>query len=126
GDGNAGRRIHPRSAAGARTLSYAGKRQSSLLQVREKRMGKRMGKYWHYSVGTAVFLAGFCLAAPAAAATISVDCDAGGTITAAIAKARPGDTILTSGSCTEQVSFTPEMVRITLDGQKKTTIQHPG
>ena len=60
------------------------------------------------------------------AATVSVDCDAGNTITAALANVKPGDTVLASGTCNEQVSFAPEMVRITLDGQKKTTIQHPG
>jgi parallel beta-helix repeat protein len=60
------------------------------------------------------------------AATVSVDCDAGDTITAALGNVKPGDTVLVSGTCNEQVSFAPEMVRITLDGQKKTTIQHPG
>ena len=72
-------------------------------------------------------LAGVCLSALAAnAATVSVDCDAGGSIQAALGKAGPGDTVLASGTCKEQVSFNPELVRITLDGQKKTTIQHPG
>jgi nitrous oxidase accessory protein NosD len=72
-------------------------------------------------------VAGFCLAALAAnAATVSVDCDAGGTIQAALGNVKPGDTVLASGTCKEQVSFNPELVRITLDGQKKTTIQHPG
>lgn len=72
-------------------------------------------------------LAGLCFPALAAhAATVSVDCDAGGSINAAIGKAGPGDTILASGTCKEQVSFEAETVRITLDGQKKTTIQHPG
>jgi parallel beta-helix repeat protein len=60
------------------------------------------------------------------AATITVDCDAGNTITAAVASAKPGDTVLVSGTCKEQVSIAPELARITLDGQKKTTIQHPG
>src|SRR5687767_14760112 len=60
------------------------------------------------------------------AATVSVDCDAGQSVNAAIAKVRPGDTILASGTCNEQVSFEAETVRITLDGQKKTTIRHPG
>lgn len=59
-------------------------------------------------------------------ATVSVDCDAGNTIAAALVNAKPGDTVLVSGTCKEQVSFNPELVRITLDGQKKTTIQHPG
>lgn len=75
----------------------------------------------------AVFLAVLCVSAPLAnAATVSVDCDAGQSINAAVAKVRPGDTILASGSCNEQVSFEAEMVRVTLDGQKKTTIRHPG
>lgn len=77
--------------------------------------------------GKAVLLAGLCFSALLAnAATVSVDCDAGNTITAALGNVRPGDTVLASGTCNEQVSFDPEMVRITLDGQKKTTIRHPG
>jgi parallel beta-helix repeat protein len=76
-------------------------------------------------VGTG--LAVLCLSVPwADAATVAVDCDAGNTIAAALAGVKPGDTVLVSGTCKEQVSFAPEMVRITLDGQKKTTIQHPG
>ena len=65
-------------------------------------------------------------AMPAVAATLSVDCDAGNTIASALANVKPGDTVLVSGTCKEQVSIAPEIVRITLDGQKKTTIQHPG
>jgi parallel beta-helix repeat protein len=77
--------------------------------------------------GRAALLAGLCFSALLAnAATISVDCDAGNTITAALGNVKPGDTVLASGTCNEQVSFAPEMVRITLNGQKKTTIQHPG
>ena len=77
--------------------------------------------------GKAALLAGLCFSALLAnAATVSVDCDAGNTITAALGNVKPGDTVLVSGTCNEQVSFAPEMVRITLDGQKKTTIQHPG
>jgi parallel beta-helix repeat protein len=75
----------------------------------------------------AVVLASLCFAAVAAnAATVSIDCDAGDTIQAALGKVGPGDTVLVSGMCKEQVSFNPELVRVTLDGQKKTTIQHPG
>ena len=77
--------------------------------------------------GKAALLAGLCFSALLAnAATVSVDCDAGNTITAALGNVKPGDTVLVSGTCNEQVSFAPETVRITLDGQKKTTIQHPG
>ena len=60
------------------------------------------------------------------AATLAVDCDAGNTIAAALGNVKPGDTVLVSGTCKEQVSVPPEIARITLDGQKKTTIQHPG
>ena len=60
------------------------------------------------------------------AATLSVDCDAGQSVNGALAKAQPGDTVLVSGTCKEQVSIAPELVRITLDGQKKAIIQHPG
>ena len=77
--------------------------------------------------GRAILLAGLCFSALLAnAATVSVDCDAGNTVMAALGNVKPGDTVLVSGTCNEQVSFAPETVRITLDGQKKTTIQHPG
>ena len=60
------------------------------------------------------------------AATLTVDCDAGQTINGALAKVTPGDMVLVSGTCKEQVNIAPEIVRVTLDGQKKTTIVHPG
>ncbi len=63
---------------------------------------------------------------PAQAATLNVDCDAGNTIASVYATVKPGDTVLVSGTCKEQVSIPPELTRITFDGQKKTTIQHPG
>jgi len=77
--------------------------------------------------GRSAVLAGLCFSALLAnAATVSVDCEAGNTVMAALGNVKPGDTVLVSGTCNEQVSFAPELVRITLDGQKKTTIQHPG
>ena len=60
------------------------------------------------------------------AATIAVDCDAGNTIASVYATVKPGDTVLVSGTCKEQVSIPPEVTRVTFDGQKKTTIVHPG
>jgi parallel beta-helix repeat protein len=76
---------------------------------------------------TAALIAGLCFSALSAhAATVTVDCDAGNTIMGALSSVKPGDTVLVSGTCKEQVSIAPEIVRITLDGQKKTTIQHPG
>jgi parallel beta-helix repeat protein len=44
----------------------------------------------------------------------------------AVAKVQPGDTVLVSGTCKEHVNIAPEITRITLDGQKKTTVHHPG
>jgi parallel beta-helix repeat protein len=77
--------------------------------------------------GKAALLAGLCFSALSAnAATVGVDCDAGNTITGALVSVKPGDTVLVSGTCKEQVSIAPEIARITLDGQKKTTIQYPG
>ena len=66
------------------------------------------------------------LCSPASAATLSVDCDAGNTIASVYAAIKPGDTVLVSGLCKEQVNIPPEVTRVTFDGQKKTTIQHPG
>src|SRR3954463_13669708 len=79
----------------------------------------KAGKRW--------LLTSICAFTPALqAATIAVDCDAGNTINSTFATVKPGDTILVSGTCKEQVSIPPETTRVTLDGQKKTTIQHPG
>lgn len=74
----------------------------------------------------AVALALCAAALPATAATISVDCDAGQTIMAALPKSAPGDTIQVSGTCSEHVNIAPQFVNLTLDGQNKTTIRHPG
>ncbi|MCX7153800.1 MAG: right-handed parallel beta-helix repeat-containing protein [Proteobacteria bacterium] len=65
-------------------------------------------------------------APPAGAATITVDCDAGNTIGGILSGVKPGDTVLVSGTCKEQVNIAPEVTRVTFDGQKKATIQHPG
>jgi len=57
--------------------------------------------------------------------THTVDCSAGEKIQDKIAIAKPGDTILVSGNCAENVIVAPEIVRITFDGQGKTAIQAP-
>jgi parallel beta-helix repeat protein len=75
----------------------------------------------------AAWLVTLCLSASVIhAATLTVDCDTGGTIMGALAKAQPGDTVQVSGYCKEHVNIAPELTRITLDGQKKATIHHPG
>ena len=73
-----------------------------------------------------LFAAALCFTAISHAATINIDCDAGQTIMAALPKTKPGDTLLVSGTCNEHVNIAPEYVNLTLDGQKKTTIRHPG
>ena len=77
-------------------------------------------------LSAAIFCAA-CLPAPSAnGATVAVDCDAGGTVAGALNDLEPGDTLLVSGLCREHVTIPAEVSRITLDGQGKTTIQHPG
>ena len=79
------------------------------------------------STGKAALVSGLFVSAQwANAATIAVDCDAGKTIASVYATVKPGDTVLVSGTCKEQVSIPPEITRVTFDGQKKTTIVHPG
>jgi parallel beta-helix repeat protein len=81
----------------------------------------------HAAIGKTALLTGLCFSAlPANAATLTVDCDAGHTIMGALANVKPGDTVLASGTCREHVNIAPEIVRVTLDGQKKATIHHPG
>lgn len=54
-----------------------------------------------------------------------VDCDAGERIQDRIAVARPGDTIVVSGTCRETINIPSEVIRITLDGQGKAAIDVP-
>jgi parallel beta-helix repeat protein len=77
-------------------------------------------------IGGAVFVAGLCFSLLVEAATVTVDCDAGSTIAGALNSLKPGDTLLVSGTCKEQVTVSAEIQRITLDGQKKSTIQFTG
>ena len=56
------------------------------------------------------------------AATTTVDCSSAG-LQAAIEKVKPGDTLLVSGTCKENLVIYEEVARITLDGQGKATIE---
>lgn len=60
----------------------------------------------------------------AEAATTKVDCSSA-SLQAAIEKAKPGDTLLVSGTCKENLVIHAEVARITLDGQGKATIEGP-
>ncbi len=58
------------------------------------------------------------------AATIEVDCSSA-TLQASVDRAKPGDTLLVSGTCKENLVIYEEVARITLDGQGKATINGP-
>jgi nitrous oxidase accessory protein NosD len=59
------------------------------------------------------------------AATVNVDCDAGAGIGASLGSVKPGDVILVQGTCRENLLIQSEVLRLTLDGQGKTTIDAP-
>jgi parallel beta-helix repeat protein len=63
---------------------------------------------------------------PSRGGAVTVDCDAGGTLGAKLAGAKPGDTLLVSGTCKENVVIPAEVIGVTLDGGGKATIIHPG
>lgn len=65
------------------------------------------------------------LVSMADAATKRVNCGSGRTLNSAIAKLKPGDTLLVSGICNENVVIGAELSRIVLDGQGTATINGP-
>lgn len=67
----------------------------------------------------------FSLISMADAATIRVTCSARTTLSSAIARLNPGDTLLVSGTCNENIVVGPEVSRIVLDGQGTATINGP-
>jgi parallel beta-helix repeat protein len=73
-----------------------------------------------------VLLAHFLAAAPhLRAATVNVDCNAGASIGSILVSVKPGDIILVQGTCRENLLIPSEVLRITLDGQGKSTIAAP-
>jgi parallel beta-helix repeat protein len=73
-----------------------------------------------------VLLAHCLAAAPhVSAATVNVDCDAGASIGSILGSVTPGDVILVQGTCRENLLIHAEVLRITLDGQGKSTIDAP-
>jgi parallel beta-helix repeat protein len=65
------------------------------------------------------------LAASGDAATVKLACSAKDTIGNAVRKLKPGDMLLVSGTCNENVEIAVEVSRVTLDGQGKATINGP-
>lgn len=91
-------------------------------------MDRKPGKPWHPILITLFWgLPVIMLALPntGAAATVAVDCDAGGKLQAAIDSAHPGDILQVNGVCNEGVRFNDEVSRITLDGKGLATIHGP-
>ena len=83
------------------------------------------------SVSSHVLRAAITIATLAAAnralaqTTRPVDCSAGQTVAAAVAAAKPGDTLAVRGDCKETVMIPAEVTRITIDGRGLATISHP-
>jgi parallel beta-helix repeat protein len=77
-------------------------------------------------VTSAVLLA-LCLTAVPhlRAATVNVDCNGGAGIGPILGGVKPDDVILVQGTCRENLLIPSEVVRITLDGQGRTTIDAP-
>jgi parallel beta-helix repeat protein len=65
------------------------------------------------------------LASPGQAATVKLNCSAKDTIGNAVKKLKPGDTLLVTGTCNENLVIPEETARIVLDGQGKATISGP-
>lgn len=85
-----------------------------------------MGRNMTRMIGSVLAVWLWLLPSVAASATVTVDCDTGGTIGAALGGLRPGDMLVVSGTCREHVVIPAEAARITLDGQGKATIQGAG
>lgn len=78
------------------------------------------------ALSTAITIATLAIADDAwAQTTRSVDCSAGESVTAAVAAAKPGDTLTVRGVCKQTVMIPAEATRITLNGQGLASISHP-
>src|ERR1041385_9116647 len=77
----------------------------------------------------AVFAVAMYVPKVSAQATKQVDCDHGDSITATLQSVHRGDTVVISGTCTENVLIsdtTGHYAGVTLDGQGTATIAGPG
>jgi nitrous oxidase accessory protein NosD len=73
------------------------------------------------ALGYLGFLAWAASCVVAAAATLAVDCDAGGKLGEALAQARPGDVISVRGACRESVLVASTLQNVTLQGDATIT-----
>jgi nitrous oxidase accessory protein NosD len=72
-----------------------------------------------------LFLAGLTAAPQTGTATVTVDCNNGGTVGRILNSLKIGDVVLVRGTCRENVLIQAELQRITIDGQGKATIDAP-
>ncbi len=70
-------------------------------------------------------LGSFLMVASSGAATFQLVCGQQRTITEALRRLPPGDTLFVSGACNENVLIPEQVVNITLDGQGTATINGP-
>jgi parallel beta-helix repeat protein len=57
------------------------------------------------------------------AKTVNVDCNRGGAVGSIVSRLKPGDVVMVHGTCQENILIQAELQRITLDGQRNTTIK---
>jgi hypothetical protein len=62
------------------------------------------------------------------AATVTVDCDSGGTVETILGGLKAGDVLLVQGTCRENILIQAQIFHVTLDGRQRATIraQDPG
>ena len=77
------------------------------------------------SITYAVLMTLFTPSVVVFAATVEVDCSAGGVVARVLGNVKPGDALVISGICRENIVIEPEIQRITIDGQGKATVQAP-
>ncbi len=76
--------------------------------------------------GILLFLVLGLTAAPhIGAATVNVDCNAGGAVGPILNGLKTGDVVLVQGTCQENILIQAQLSNITLDGQRKATIKAP-
>ena len=68
---------------------------------------------------------GLTAASQLGAATLNVDCNKGGAVGRILSRLKPGDVVFLHGTCRENIVIQPEIPRITVDGQRKATMEAP-
>lgn len=86
-----------------------------------------MGPSKCFSVAASMVHFGLVLIAAShvVAATVAVDCDAGGALGPALASLKPGDVLSVQGTCRENIVIPADFHDITVDGQGKATVAAP-